>query len=305
MADVRDISDLETFLATPACEVNDQIKLETVIKEEFEEIGSNISDLVKTEFVDVDQNCTNYEFKTEDMLENHELNCSASIPSKLSEISFLHAAHQYEKQYDVKFKPYSLHTSAKYYILTSDKDNNNTRAEWKLLVPVYNPSPISDVDMLDMTVEQHEDDQMVLRHSSSVLRVEYTKDLPSFMYAISSVHHVLIENQNFQRIGAKFENQYTNRLIPSFQYKKEKGTSGFHLGGFCGRLSASIKKKCNFFQVSTKFNQVLTNFSQVFTKFNQVLTNFSQVLTKFNQVFTNFNQVKPNLIKSLPNLIKF
>ena len=63
MADERDISELDKFLATPACEVNDQIKLETVIKEEFEEIGNNISNLVKTEFVDVDQDCTNYEFQ--------------------------------------------------------------------------------------------------------------------------------------------------------------------------------------------------------------------------------------------------
>ena len=110
--------------------MTDQIKLETVIKEEFEEIGNNISNLVKTEFLDVDQNYTNYEFKTEE-----ELNCSASLPSQLSQISFLHASHQYEKQYDVKFKPNSLHTSAKYYILTSDKDNNNTRTEWKLLLP--------------------------------------------------------------------------------------------------------------------------------------------------------------------------
>ena len=214
------------FLATPACEVNDQIKLETVIKEEFEEIGSNISHLMKTEFVDVDQNCTNYEFKTEDMLEKEELNCSASIPSQLSQISFLHASHQYEKQYDVKFKPNSLHTSAKYYILTSDKDSNNTKAEWKLLVPVYNPTPISDLDMINMTVE-HEEDLMVLRHSSSVLRVQHIKDLPNFMDAISRVHHVLIENQNFQRIAKEFETQNNNRLIPSFQYKKEKGTFMF------------------------------------------------------------------------------
>jgi hypothetical protein len=53
--------------------------------------------------------------------------------------------------------------------------------------------------------------------------------------------------------------------------------AGFHLGGFCDRLSGSIKKKCKFFQF-------FTNFNQVFTKFNQVLTSFSQVFTKFNQV---------------------
>ena len=226
MAHVRDISELERFLATPASEVNDQIKLETVIKEEFEEIGNNISNLVKTEFVDVDHSFTNYEFKTEDMLEKEELNCSASIPSQLSQISFLHASHQYEKQYDVKFKPNSLHTSAKYYILTSDIDSNNTNTEWKLLVPVYNPTPISDLDMINMTVE-HEDDHMVLKHSSSVLRVLHIKDLPSFMNSISSVHHVLIENQNFQRIAEEFETQNNNRLIPSFQFKKEKGTFMF------------------------------------------------------------------------------
>ena len=80
--------------------------------------------------------------------------------------------------------------------------------------------------------------------------------------------------------------RYVN-LLKYSQVLKTALRTGFHLGGFCGRLSASIKKKCKFFQVSTKFNQVLTNFSPVFTKFNQVLTNFSEVLTKFNQVLTN------------------
>ena len=77
--------------------------------------------------------------------------------------------------------------------------------------------------------------------------------------------------------------------IQLFHYIFRLG-AGFHLGRFCGRLSASTNKKYKFFQV-------FTNFNQVFAKFNQVSTSFSQVSTKLNQVFAKFNQVSPILIK--------
>eukprot|EP00092_Neocalanus_flemingeri_P023770 GFUD01025786.1.p1 GENE.GFUD01025786.1~~GFUD01025786.1.p1 ORF type:complete len:471 (+),score=97.22 GFUD01025786.1:286-1698(+) len=184
-------------------------------------------DTIDAEFVNVGQmlNVEIDEIKTEEMFVKEE---RVEIPPNqlnfhLKRISFIRAACQYKRQYQVKVEPYRNQFRDN-YILTSGPGQNNTRTEWKLFIPATCDDKIPVHTLENMNVEYDlESGHFDFGYLSSHLIVQNVEDLASFMLGILGGKHLLVTDQNMQRISEQFGTLGT-QLIPTFTSKTEDGT---------------------------------------------------------------------------------
>ena len=182
----------------------------------------------ETEFVDVGQELLkSSEIKTEETGAQKECELwrqQEIDPWKLSltSLSFMNAASQTEKHYQIKMKP-SANEFKDYYILTSDTEHNDMNTKWRLFIPVTSQLlPAHQLQDIAVTYFP-QGDLFNFKYKYNELVVKNIEDLPSFMQGILGRKNLLVSDQYLQRISRQFEAHFKNgnQLIPTFTTKAD------------------------------------------------------------------------------------
>eukprot|EP00090_Calanus_glacialis_P037940 TRINITY_DN6593_c0_g1_i1.p1 TRINITY_DN6593_c0_g1~~TRINITY_DN6593_c0_g1_i1.p1 ORF type:complete len:480 (-),score=136.35 TRINITY_DN6593_c0_g1_i1:103-1542(-) len=183
-----------------------------------------LTNAFETEFVDVGPQLLGpSEIKTE---KKQALPTDTKSKFKLRKISFLNAATQIEKYYQIKLKS-TQNEFKDYLILTSVPESNNTNIEWKLFIPVTS-NPLQPHGLSNISVDYDpESDRFDFSYSSNNLIVKHIEDLKMFMQGIMAGKNLLLTQQNLQSCLLTFSNQSFpngNNLIPTFTIREEEST---------------------------------------------------------------------------------
>jgi len=142
------------------------------------------------------------------------------VSENLDKISFNNSTLQLNKLYHVMFNEYTDQFKEN-YILTSGPEQNNTRIEWKLFIPVSAPF-VHPGHLLSLDVTKNGNQFFILTHSQGHVNliVKHVEHLHSFLECIKRGHHLMIKKENLLQIAKCTEIAKTdNQLIPGYHYK--------------------------------------------------------------------------------------
>jgi len=175
-----------------------------------------------------------------------------NLSASLNKISFSNIHRQLEKLYHVLPKAKSSQVKAN-YIITSHPEQNNTRTDWKLFIPLSPPLPFHPGYLANLNVTKngkHFDlKHAVFNHqfNSINLTVMHVEDLYSFHQCISDGHLLMITKENLLRIT-----KLVDQLIPHYSYmslgitdlfETEISELGYETGGPIITMDSMLYKK--------------------------------------------------------------